>query len=140
MTPKGAPDVYARLMVANAVSGELAHLDLSYYTSCPYSVFMLINDLKLWTCCRSLLLAGCRKREGLGDVIVAPINSRNLLILIQSPDGKYAMRVPMDDVITFLDATFQLVPEGEEGKYLDWDRDISALYKGVYGKKWRLDI
>jgi hypothetical protein len=139
MTPQGVPDAYSRLMIANAVSGEPAYLDLSYHTCCPYSVFMLVNDQKLWVCCRTLLLEGCRKREGMGDVVVAPINSRNLLILIKSPDGKYAMRVPMDDVITFLDATFQLVPDGDEAKYLDWDKDLTALYRGRYGKKWKVD-
>lgn len=133
------PDAHCRLLASNYVTGARLYLDLSYYRSDPFKVDMLIDDEVIWPCARTLLIEGCHRREGIGDIVVCPLNSVDLLILFRSPDGKLAMRVPLALIVTFLEDSCRAVPLGDEDQHMDWDQELKKLYTGDYGEKWRVD-
>lgn len=67
---------------------------------------------------------------GLGDVRVRPdlsVDEDFLTLEIESPDGYASFELEIEDVRTFLDASYELVPLGEEAAYFDVDGLIEEI-------------
>lgn len=83
-----------------------------------------------WVFARELLSQGLREPAGDGDVRVRPGTGEHLgqvHISLTSPDGQALLLAPAARLTTFLDATYELVPDGAESVNLDLDRVVQAL-------------
>jgi hypothetical protein len=94
-----------------------------------------------WTLARDLLAAALHAREGIGDVrawpsaasadpaaaVGAAAGQTILNIAMTSPFGHAQFQASAAAVEAFLARTYQLVPEGEESAYLDFDAELTEL-------------
>ncbi|WP_328446238.1 MULTISPECIES: SsgA family sporulation/cell division regulator [unclassified Amycolatopsis] len=107
---------------------------LSYHAEEPFAVTVAFRTERgrwiEWTFARELLVEGLDEPAGLGDVRVRPDLSEDedfLTLEIESPDGYASFELEIEDVRTFLDASYELVPLGEEGAYFDVDGLIEEI-------------
>jgi len=114
---------------------------LSYSCHDPYAVtiaFHVGTDEPVeWTLARDLLAAALHSREGIGDVQVWPsaaagdglagIGQKVLNIAMTSPFGHAEFEASASAVEAFLARTYQVVPDGTESGYLDFDADLTEL-------------
>lgn len=105
---------------------------LIYHVDDPYAVLVIFSSpgrMSIpWEFARSLLAAGMRpgSRAGRGDVVVAACLDEVVLHL-RSPDGSATIAVPRQAVIKFLEASYRLVPGGQESGRLDLDTGLVKL-------------
>lgn len=113
---------------------------LSYAKDDPYAVsigfHVGLEEPVEWTFGRDLLSAGTTGPAGEGDVRIWPsAESRGGFtgvvanIQISSPHGQASFEAPVRDVIDFLRRTYDAVPEGREGKYVDVDAELAELLR-----------
>ncbi|WP_284744481.1 SsgA family sporulation/cell division regulator [Amycolatopsis sp. RTGN1] len=107
---------------------------LSYHADEPFAVTVAFRTERgrwiEWTFARDLLVAGLDDPAGLGDVRVRPDLSDDedfLTLEIESPDGYASFELEVEDVRTFLDASYELVPLGEESSHFDVDGLIEEI-------------
>ena len=114
---------------------------LSYSCQDPYAVkiaFHVGTDEPVeWTLARDLLAAALHSREGIGDVQAWPsaasgdeptgIGHRVLNISMTSPFGHAQFESSAAAVEAFLAQTYQVVPEGHESDYMDFDAELTEL-------------
>ena len=107
---------------------------LSYHSHEPFAVTVSFRTERgrwiEWTFARDLLVAGLDEPAGLGDVRIRPDLSDDedfLTLEIESPDGYASFELEVEDVRTFLDATLELVPLGEESAHFDVDGLIEEI-------------
>ncbi|WP_410619176.1 SsgA family sporulation/cell division regulator [Amycolatopsis sp. cmx-8-4] len=107
---------------------------LSYHAEEPFAVTVAFRTERgrwiEWTFARELLVEGLDEPAGLGDVRVRPDLSEDedfLTLEIESPDGYASFELEIEDVRTFLDASYELVPLGEEAAYFDVDGLIEEI-------------
>ncbi len=115
---------------------------LSYSCQDPYAVkiaFHVGTDEPVeWTLARDLLAASLHSREGIGDVqawpsaasadpVGAAIGRRILNISMTSPFGHAQFEASAAAIEAFLAQTYQLVAEGEEPDYMDFDAELTEL-------------
>lgn len=106
----------------------------SYDRTDPYAVTITFltpeGDLP-WTFSRDLLIRGLTTPIGDGDVHVCPsINDRGravAVIELSSPDGHLVTEARTDQVLTFVQNSLAVVPEGEESQHLNVDSMIEQL-------------
>ncbi len=140
-----------------AISGELGlgligpehtivPLMASLYYSChdPYAVKMAFHvgtdEPVEWALAPDLLAAGLHSREGLGDVQAWPsaasaepavggatAGQKILNIAMTSPFGHAQFQASAAAIEAFLARTYQLVPDGQESAYLDFDAELAEL-------------
>ena len=110
----------------------------SLYYSCqdPYAVkiaFHVGTDEPVeWTLARDLIAASLHSREGVGDVKAWPSAAseqgrKTLNISITSPFGHAQFEASAAAIETFLARTYELVTEGDESEYLDFDAELTGL-------------
>jgi hypothetical protein len=119
----------------------------SLYYSCadPYAVKMAFHvgadEPVEWALARDLLAAALHAREGIGDVrawpsaasadpaaaVGAAAGQKILNIAMTSPFGHAQFEANAAAVEAFLARTYQVVPEGEESDYLDFDAELTEL-------------
>src|SRR6266581_1732751 len=115
----------------------------SLYYSCqdPYAVKMAFHvgtdEPVEWTLARELLAAALHSREGLGDVQawpsaasgegVAGIGQKVLNISMTSPFGHAQFEASAAAIEAFLAQTYQVVPDGRESDYMDFDAELTEL-------------
>jgi len=83
-----------------------------------------------WTFARELLVTGLTDPAGLGDVRVRPDLSEDeslLTLEIESPDGYASFELDREDVETFLESTYELVPLGAESEHFDVEALIEEI-------------
>jgi hypothetical protein len=83
-----------------------------------------------WTFARDLLVTGLIEPAGIGDVRVRPDLSEDDAVLtleIESPDGYAFFELEREDVESFINSTFELVPLGAESEYFD----VNALIEEI---------
>ena len=127
-------DVALRLVVPDD-DGLMLRATLRYQPADPFAVeatFRAANESISWVLGRDLLSEGLSAATGDGDVRVWPsaqYGSERQLVMIElrSPDGQATLAVDATDLETFLLRTFQVVPAGEESRYLDIGEVISRL-------------
>ncbi|WP_326945657.1 MULTISPECIES: SsgA family sporulation/cell division regulator [unclassified Amycolatopsis] len=107
---------------------------LSYHAEEPFAVTVAFRTERgrwiEWTFARELLVEGLDEPAGLGDVRVRPdlsVDEDFLTLEIESPDGYASFELEIEDVRTFLDASYELVPLGEEAAYFDVDGLIEEI-------------
>ncbi|ANN22364.1 SsgA family sporulation/cell division regulator [Amycolatopsis orientalis] len=107
---------------------------LSFHVDEPYAVTVSFRTERgrwvEWTFARELLAAGLTDPAGLGDVRVRPDLSEDeamLTLEIESPDGYASFELEREDVESFLESTYDLVPLGSESEYFD----IEALIEEI---------
>jgi hypothetical protein len=115
----------------------------SLYYSCqdPYAVkiaFHVGTDEPVeWTLARDLLAAALHSREGIGDVQAWPsaasgdgmtgIGRKVLNISMTSPFGHAQFEASAAAVGSFLAQTYQVVPDGHESGFMDFDAELTEL-------------
>jgi len=109
---------------------------LSYSCRDPYAVkiaFHVGTDEPVeWTLARDLLAAALHSREGIGDVQAWPSAAsehgpKTLNISMTSPFGHAQYEASAAAIETFLARTYELVPEGDESEYMDFDAELTEL-------------
>jgi hypothetical protein len=106
----------------------------SYRADQPYTVtaaFQTERDRWVeWAFSRDLLAEGVRGPAGLGDVRLHPETDEGLTLLvveIESPEGYAELELDHAAVSSFLAATEEVVPFGEESAHFDVDGLIDEL-------------
>jgi hypothetical protein len=107
---------------------------LSYHAAEPFAVTVAFRTERgrwiEWTFARDLLVTGLDDPSGLGDVRVRPDLSEDeamLTLEIESPDGYASFELEREDIQTFLDSSYELVPLGEESESFDVDALIEEI-------------
>jgi Streptomyces sporulation and cell division protein, SsgA len=107
---------------------------LSYDPADPYAVTAVFHADDAapveWTFGRDLLMAGTTAPSGEGDVVVWPwtTDGRQVVcIALSSPSGEALLEAASDDVRSFLRASYELLPSGQESEQLDVDSAIDRL-------------
>jgi hypothetical protein len=111
---------------------------LSYTTEDPYASRIAfhvgLDEPVEWIFARELLAKGIEARTGLGDVLAWPasesadgVPGRVLNLVLSSPFGQAHFEALVADVSAFLERTYQVVPDGREGDYVDVEAELSAL-------------
>ena len=119
---------------------------LHYTRQDPYAVKMAFHvgtgEPVEWTLARELLAAALHSREGIGDVQVWPSAAPDdpeagqegiapghgiVNIAMTSPFGHAQFEAPAPAIAAFLRRTYQIVPEGQETNYIDFDAELAEL-------------
>jgi len=117
----------------------------------PYAVRMAFHvgtdEPVEWIFARELLAAGIESRQGEGDVQVWPsaqscaetdgldvigaadTEGAVLNIELSSPFGQAHFEAPAGAMSAFLDRTYQIVPAGREGDYIDMETELNDLLR-----------
>jgi len=108
-----------------------------YYSgSDPYAVRMAFHvgtdEPVEWIFARDLLAAGIESRQGEGDVHVWPspesvAEGKVLNIELSSPFGQAHFEAPAEAMSAFLQRTYQIVPAGQESRYIDIETELNDL-------------
>ncbi|AGM02875.1 sporulation protein SsgA [Amycolatopsis sp. MJM2582] len=107
---------------------------LSFHAGEPFAVTVSFRTERgrwvEWTFARELLVTGLTDPAGLGDVRVRPDLSEDeamLTLEIESPDGYASFELEREDVETFLESTYDLVPLGSESEHFDVEALIEEI-------------
>ena len=107
---------------------------LTYHAEEPFAVTVAFRTERgrwiEWTFTRDLLVTGMSEVAGLGDVRVRPDLSEDeefLTLEIESPDGYASFELEREDIRTFLEASYELVPHGDESEHFDVDGLIEEI-------------
>ena len=109
---------------------------LHYSCQDPYAVkiaFHVGTDEPVeWTLARDLIAASLHSHEGIGDVQAWPSAAsehgpKTLNISMTSPFGHAQFEASAAAIETFLARTYELVPEGDESEYMDFDAELTDL-------------
>ncbi|RJQ76346.1 SsgA family sporulation/cell division regulator [Amycolatopsis panacis] len=99
---------------------------LSFHAGEPFAVTVAFRTERgrwiEWTFARDLLATGLTEPAGLGDVRIRPDLSADeelLTLEIESPDGYAAFELEREDVRSFLESSYELVPLGAESEHFD---------------------
>ena len=109
---------------------------LYYRGDDPYAIRMAFHvgadDPVEWIFARDLLAAGLNRPAGDGDVRVWPSVAahRDVLNLsLSSPFGQAHFEAPLTALTGFLLRTFEVVPAGREGEFIDIDGELNDLLR-----------
>jgi hypothetical protein len=128
-----------------------------YYSgSDPYAVRMAFHvgtdEPVEWIFARDLLAAGIESRQGEGDVQVWPspvsvaetgdldligaaepqgTQGKVLNIELSSPFGQARFEAPAEAMSAFLQRTYQIVPAGQESRYIDIETELNDLLRNA---------
>ena len=122
---------------------RIVPLMASLYYSChdPYAVKMAFHvgtdEPVEWVLARDLLAAALHSREGIGDVQAWPsvasaewgagAGPKIMNISMTSPSGHAQFEASAAAIESFLVRTYQLVADGQESAYLDFDAELAEL-------------
>jgi len=115
----------------------------SLYYSCedPYAIRIAfhvgLDEPVEWIFARDLLANGLEHRDGLGDVRVWPgpgtaggsTADQVLHIELSSPFGEAHFEAAIGDVSDFIRRTYQIVPDGAEGGFVDVEAELANLLR-----------
>jgi hypothetical protein len=124
---------------------------LFYSGGDPYAVRMAFHvgtdEPVEWIFARDLLAAGIESRQGEGDVHVWPSpgscqeardldrtgslkpGEKVLNIELSSPFGQAHFEAPAQAMAAFLRRTYQIVPVGQESRYIDIEAELNDLLR-----------
>ncbi|MBB4686952.1 SsgA family sporulation/cell division regulator [Amycolatopsis jiangsuensis] len=107
---------------------------LSFHAGEPFAVTVAFRTERgrwiEWTFARELLATGLTEPSGIGDVRIRPDLSEDeelLTMEIESPDGYASFELEREDIRTFLESSYELVPLGAESEHFDVDRLIEEI-------------
>jgi hypothetical protein len=109
---------------------------LSYRGDDPYAIRMAfhvgMDDPVEWIFARDLLADGLHRPAGEGDVRVWPGSGRDrrvLNIALSSPFGHAHFEASLPAVSQFLLRTFEVIPDGREGDYINIEGELNDLLR-----------
>ncbi len=112
----------------------------TYCTDDPFAVTLEIqtrgNRFVDWVLARDLLVTGLSTPAGIGDVRVRPAQFGEwevTLVEIRSLDGHAVLEVDRDLLRQFVEATFEVVPLGDESTAVDMDAEIAKITRSCPG-------
>jgi hypothetical protein len=122
----------------------------------PYAVRMAFHvgtdEPVEWIFARELLAAGIESRQGEGDVqvwpsevsvaesgdldligVAEPQGTRGTVLNIElsSPFGRAHFEAPAEAMSVFLQRTYQIVPAGQESRYIDIETELNDLLRNA---------
>jgi hypothetical protein len=122
-----------RLVVPDHTAVPLV-ASLSYRGDDPYAVRMAFHvgtdEPVEWIFARELLVAAPEAVGGDGDVRIWPVSGTNgevLNIALSSPFGQALFEAPAAAIAEFVRRTYELVPEGHEGEFVDVESELEEL-------------
>jgi Streptomyces sporulation and cell division protein, SsgA len=130
-----------RLVVPQqTIMPHVARASVLYSCEDPYAIRITFHvgqdEPVVWIFARDLLSMGREGREGVGDVRVWPSSgpegdARGSVVNIglSSPFGQAHFEAPAKEISDFLDRTYQVVPAGEEGDYIDIEAELTDLFR-----------
>lgn len=83
-----------------------------------------------WVFARDLLASGLQQPTGQGDVTCWPATSDGqpvVCIALRSPSGEALLEAAADEITSFLERSFEVVPQGGEMAHIDIDSLIEDL-------------
>lgn len=80
-----------------------------------------------WEFSRDLLARGVDEPVGVGDVRVRPFSEERTALEFHAAEGVAMVHVRTSELRRFLGRVQDLVPEGDEHRFLDLDRDLAEL-------------
>ncbi|MFE9817638.1 SsgA family sporulation/cell division regulator [Streptomyces sp. NPDC005773] len=124
-------------MVASAPRMETLPAVLSYDRTDPFTVRMAFpapatlegTDVS-WEFSRELLTAGMDASAGVGDVRIRPFGYDRTVLEFHAAEGIAMVHVRTAELRRFLRRAQELVPAGEEHRFLDLDRGLAHLLGG----------
>lgn len=124
-------------MVASAPQMETLPAVLSYDRTDPFAVRMafpapatLEGTEVSWEFSRELLAAGIIAPTGAGDVRVRPFGFDRTVLEFHAAEGIAMVHVRTAELRRFLRRAQELVPVGDEHRFLDLDRNLTHLLGG----------
>ncbi len=107
-----------------------------YRSDRPYEVRVAFvsqgRTVTTWVFSRELLLAGLRGPAGEGDVRMRPfrdaVGVRRVHIELRTTGSACALTAEATDLAAWVRATAEVVPPGEEGRFLDLDAHLARLF------------
>lgn len=124
-------------MVASAPQMETLPAVLSYDRTDPFAVRMafpapatLEGTEVSWEFSRELLAAGMDAPAGFGDVRVRPFGYDRTVLEFHAAEGIAMVHVRTAELRRFLRRAQELVPVGDEYRFLDLDRSLTHLLGG----------
>jgi hypothetical protein len=114
---------------------------LHYSSEDPYAIRVAfhvgLDEPVEWIFARDLLANGLKDRIGLGDVRVWPgpgmaagsTAEQVLHIELSSPFGEAHFEAAIADVADFIGRTYRIVPDGEEGGFVDVEAELANLLR-----------
>lgn len=122
-------------MVASAPQMETLPAVLSYDRADPFAVRMVFpapatleGTEVSWEFSRELLAAGMEVPSGLGDVRIRPFGYDRTVLEFHAAEGIAMVHVRTAELRRFLRRAQQLVPCGQERRFLDLDRNLTELF------------
>jgi hypothetical protein len=125
-------------MVASAPRMETLPATLMYDRRDPFAVRMAFpapatlegTDVS-WEFSRELLAAGVDGAAGVGDVRIRPFGYDRTVLEFHATEGIAMVHVRTAELRRFLARAQELVPAGEEHRFLDLDRSLTELFGGT---------
>ncbi|MGW3470426.1 SsgA family sporulation/cell division regulator [Saccharopolyspora sp. NPDC000995] len=108
-------------------------VELGYDSRNPYEISMKLNvgtDGEVdWVIARELLADGLVAEAGEGDVRIGPrLGFPGLLVIaLSSPWGQATFEVNADQLVEFLNDTYDVVAPGDEHRWMNVDEALSRL-------------
>jgi len=109
---------------------------LYYRGDDPYAIRMAFHvgtdDPVEWIFARDLLAEGLDRVVGDGDVRVWPSTAAHrdvLNLALSSPFGQAHFEAPLTAMTGFLLRTFEVVPAGREGEFIDIDGELNDVLR-----------
>jgi hypothetical protein len=109
---------------------------LYYRGDDPYAIRMAFHvgtdDPVEWIFARDLLAEGLDRVAGDGDVRVWPSTAANrdvLNLALSSPFGQAHFEAPLTAMTGFLLRTFEVVPAGREGEFIDIEGELNDMLR-----------
>ena len=130
-----AAEVGLRLVVPEH-GGVPLTASLYYRGEDPYAIRMAfhvgMDEPVEWIFARDLLAAGLSHPAGEGDVRLWPSTGSNrgvLNIALSSPFGQAQFEAPLAALTGFLLRTFEVVPAGREGDFIDISVELNEMLR-----------
>ncbi len=130
-----AAEVGLRLVVPEH-GGVPLTASLYYRGDDPYAIRMAfhvgMDEPVEWIFARDLLSAGLSHPAGEGDVRLWPSTGSNrgvLNIALSSPFGQAQFEAPLAALTGFLLRTFEVVPAGREGDFIDISVELNEMLR-----------
>lgn len=125
-------------MVASAPRMETLPATLQYDCRDPFAVRMafpatatLEGTEVSWEFSRELLTAGMEGAAGVGDVRIRPFGYDRTVLEFHAVEGIAMVHVRTAELRRFLGRAQELVPAGQEHRFLDLDRSLTDLLGGA---------
>ncbi|MET7858041.1 SsgA family sporulation/cell division regulator [Streptomyces sp. NPDC005318] len=124
-------------MVASAPRMETLPATLQYDRRDPFAVRMafpapatLEGTEVSWEFSRELLAEGMDAAAGVGDVRIRPFGYDRTVLEFHAAEGIAMVHVRTGELRHFLERAQELVPSGQEHRFLDLDRRLADLFGG----------